>query len=92
MFAPGATACAHWTSSDVSADQPTWLSSFGSNGWVARHIDDVERGRRQTERAVEQVEVALGIGLPYASMITIVRPLPFTPLMRNDLMPYARWI
>ena len=56
---PGATACAHSTSSDVSADQPTMLSSVVVERRQARaSVTMLEvRRSRQVERVVEEREV-----------------------------------
>src|SRR5215470_12433514 len=93
MFAPGAVACAHSTSSVVSTDQPNWLARLMSNGGgeptgVICVNDGL--GSPITESKVCRSEAI--VGLPKASTMTIVRPVPLMPRLSSGVMLYAFWI
>ena len=82
MFAPGAIACAYWTSRSVSAAQPAMSELVGSKGgtgpagWMI-----VNFGGSGRPKAVSKVfRSASAVGLPNESTIAIVVPLPVRPL------------
>ena len=81
MFAPGAIACAHSTSSVVSSAQPTMSSLLASNGGTAPAgwmiFSDGGAGRPKSESNFARSWVI--VGEPNESTIAIVRPAPFCP-------------
>ena len=74
IFAPGATACAHETSSVVSPAQPAPLAaeveSIPNGATTCRFTAGSPHNASKVERS------EFNVGLPYASTIAIVRPLP----------------
>ena len=88
MFAFGATACDHSTSSDVSPAHPAALTGSVEsmpNGATTWKLGGAGRPQVLSNNA----RSALIVGLPYASTIAIVRPLPFRPWSSSGWMPYA---
>ncbi len=81
MFAPGAIACAHSTSSVVSPAQPTMSSSAGSNGGGAPAgvmiFSDGGAGRpKSLSNCARSCSI---VGEPKLSTMTMVFPAPFRP-------------
>src|SRR5262249_56743677 len=93
MFAPGAIACAHSTSNVVSTDQPNWLGSLTSNGGgEPAGVISVNDGLGSPITASNVCRSVAIVGLPKASMITIVPPVPVIPLFSSGVTLYAFWI
>ncbi len=84
MLAPGAITWAHSTSRVSSPPQPTWLSSVGSNAGTAFGCwRTVKLGGSGTPNEASSSATSpvgpVRYGFAYASMITIVLPVPSTP-------------
>ena len=80
ILAPGAMACAHSTSREISADQPTMLPSVASNGVSPCGASWWKTGSGSPKAASNAARSSLMSGFWKASTITIVRPRPSKPL------------
>src|SRR2546430_2492647 len=90
MFAPGAIACAHWTSSDVSSAHPTWVQLVSSKGTVPSGDNTCNDGGAASPNPVSNcARSVLTVGLPNESKMTIVWPVPSNPDWSSELTPYA---
>jgi hypothetical protein len=90
MFAPGAMACDHCTSSEVSSAQPTMLSSLGSNAGVPGIVTTVKDGGSGSPNAASNAfRSSAAVGLPNASRMTMVRPVPSNPCAMSLSIRYA---
>src|SRR5580692_4802101 len=93
MLAPGAIVCAYSTSSVVSPAQLSIVPLFGSNGgtgpagWII--VNDGGAGMPNCPSYVARS--FLIVGEPKESTMTIVAPLPVTPLAYSAGRSYACW-